>query len=386
MGQKNIKIYIIKNGKVVFKVRDSKYEKRNVEGFSNMEIKLYQALTDRSEDESQIITFEQVYGDLSDNGYTVVRVDEKEENKCLVFIASNICKEDKERVFEIIRRNRSICKSIRTFNRRKSDFGMEYETCSSSYEFRHGLKTFFNEKLGRLDSYQVKELEKFRTFDISAFINKERVDYPIYNWNAGIVLITPDESIEKPLTGRTHLLQAAQIARQLYYKEYRQNEDFDFEQFSEIFKSILIQIVEEEFYVYMPNKINRFQYNELANFMIKASNLESNPNFQSINYKNLLDGNYEIGSADKFLKYLGKNKDKIVDDNVHLEKSTPPTVRKVGDDFLSSVFDMNKGNESRASRIRKELNTRIKSGKVLDTKAKDILEGKNESLKEEKNI
>ena len=370
MEQKNIKIFIIKNGKIVFALKDSKYPKENVDNLSNIEIKMYQALTGKRKEESQVVTLEQIYGDLSDNGYTVVRLNELKPNNCAVFIANIICKEDKDLALEIIKRNKSISKIIRTFNRNETDYGMEYETCIDPQEDMHGIGIFFNEKIGNASKYEEEALFRYRTFNISAYIGCEHEDDPIHNYDSGIVLITPDMSIQRPLKARTHLLQSAQIVRQLYYREYLQSkdEDLDFEQFSELFKTVLLQICGNEIYIYTPERINEFQYDELSDFISKINNIENSNGIKTvINYINCQKGDYEDTSSKGYLKYLKKNKKNIVGNIVELDRTSPPEVRKIDDNFLANIFGISLDNKT-GENVRKELVQIAKNEQAKESK------------------
>lgn len=334
-----IQTYIIKDGKIIFNIKDTEYsDLQGGESKSNLEVKMYQILTNRTEREARVKTLENIYGDVTDSGYTVVRFNENNNNRGYVFIGNKICQKDAEIVYMLLKKHK-ICKTLSVFNRVNSKNGNEFEIQICPKNEAKALDIFFREKLGQLTLEDRNVLEKYRTFNLSLYLN---LDYPleaIHNYNSALILITPDQYIKKGLTERAHIIQISQIIRQLYYNEYLKNPEFEFEEVADTFKSIIATIFSGEIFFYLPKKLNEFQYKSLQSFIndVKLISQQEKDDV-TINFE---DNNCNVYGCDpeSTMQYFEKHKEDLLEQNIKpLDRSKPPESMHISNDFLSSIF------------------------------------------------
>lgn len=331
-------------------------------------------LRHRSDEEIDLITYmleipmsdiekikdEEAYAPLVDNGYSIIKAYKIQDFGRVIdfYIPNKISKEDATEVYkfalEIPRRPKE--NKYRIHNRVKTQIGNEFEFVNMDDQYfktnqilhmNDILKLFLRDKAGLTNEYEKEMLNYYRKFDLKRILTEnDRKKFLLTNRNAGVIVITPNEKICSTCKKENHGSQILSIISNEFYDIYKKKPNFNVVEGPEIFKSIIMQFSNDEFYpiiTFKPEKITEYQYKKLVETIKEVRKIESETGrkIPFCYFEKDSEGNNkekENSSADEYLKSLELEHDKIIDDSISIEKSKNHNDTELDNTILENIL------------------------------------------------
>ncbi len=331
-------------------------------------------LKHRSDEEIQLITYmleipiseiekikdEEAYAPLVDKGYSIVKEYKIQDFGQVIdfYIPTKISKEDATELYkfglEIPKKPQE--NKYRIHNRVKTQIGKEYEFVNMDDEYfktnqivnmNDILKLFLRDKTGLTNEYEKDMLNYYRKFDLKRILTEnDRKKFLLTNRNAGVIVITPSEKVCSTCKKENHGSQVLSIISNGFYDIYRKKPNFSVVEGPEIFKSIIMQFANDEFYpiiTFKPEKINEFQYCKLVETIKEVRKIESETGrkIPFSYFEKDSEGKKkekENASADEYLKSLELEHDEIIDDSISIEKSENHNNTPIDNNILENIL------------------------------------------------
>ena len=267
------------------------------------------------------------YLKLIEEGYSIIRYQEYYDINKLpvvdIILAEQITSVDRENI-EACTQKLNSPKHNHIYNYVNSPYGKRFEfydgLLSNNYSNKpitsiptlQVLPYYLKDKTDELTEDEKKMFEKYRHYDlVDVLIGNNQSKYPlINNSNAGVIVISSNKTEASTLKEMKHSKEFKVILKFLH-PNLKFNRRFSIMDIVNDTNDILIQLYDHQLILWLPEKLNNYQINELKKLIIQVKEINKNclKNHQSLvdMYSSFCEGDIaELEDIEALEEYLVK--------------------------------------------------------------------------------